>query len=81
VSTLNLLDICSGIGGFSLTFKWLIGGFKSVGYVEIDPYCQKVLKQRIEDGYLDDAPIFGNLKEFNGSPWCGVVDIVTAGFP
>jgi DNA (cytosine-5)-methyltransferase 1 len=77
----TLLDICSGIGGFSLAFKHLIGGWRTIGYVEIDPYCQEVLKQRIRDGMLDDAPIFSDLRTFDGHPYRGRVDCLTSGFP
>jgi DNA (cytosine-5)-methyltransferase 1 len=79
--TLNILDLCSGIGGFSLALKWLVGGFKTVGYIEIDRYCREVLRQRIRDGFLDDAPIFHDLRTFSGEQYRGKVDIITAGFP
>ena len=78
---LNVMDICTGIGGFSLALKHLVGGFQTVCYVEWDKYCQQVIQQRITDGYLDDAPIWGDLREFDGQPWRGCVDIITAGFP
>jgi len=78
---LNVLDICTGIGGFSLAGKWLIGDWRTVCYVEWDKYCQQVIQQRIQEGNLDDAPIWGDLREFDGKPWRGVVDIITAGFP
>ena len=77
----NVMDICTGIGGFSLALKWLVGGFRTVCYVEINKYCQQVIKQRIRDGYLDDAPIWSDLKTLDGRAWCGAVDIITAGFP
>lgn len=77
----TLLDVCSGIGGFSLAMKHLVGGFRTVGYIEIDPYCQEVLKQRIRDGHLDDAPIFSDLRKFDGQPYRGKVDCLTSGFP
>lgn len=74
------LSLFSGAGGGLLATKWLLG-FKAVGYVEWDNYCQRVLQARIADGLLDDAPIFGDIKEFNGSRWRGLVDVVSAGFP
>jgi site-specific DNA-cytosine methylase len=37
----NVLDLCSGIGGFTLGLK-LVGGFRTLCYVEIDAYCQRV---------------------------------------
>jgi len=38
----RLLDLFSGIGGFSLGLE-RSGGFKTVAFCEIDPYCRRVL--------------------------------------
>src|ERR1043166_2288778 len=35
------LDLFSGIGGFALAAKW--AGFRTIGFCEIDGYCQGVL--------------------------------------
>jgi DNA (cytosine-5)-methyltransferase 1 len=60
-------------------------GWRTIGYVEINPYCQKVLRQRIDEGYLDNAPIFGDIRTFIGEGYAdgykGLVNLVTAGFP
>ncbi len=85
MDTLTELSLFSGYGGFSLGLK-LAGrllGFevRTVGYVEIERYCQEILQARIRDGWLDDAPIWDDVHTFDGEPWRGVVDIVTAGFP
>lgn len=56
-------------------------GWETVCYVEIDAYCQRVLQARIEDGLFDDAPIWDDIKTFDGRSWRGHVDIITAGFP
>ncbi len=37
------LDLFSGIGGFALACEW--AGIETIGFVEIDPFCQKVLKK------------------------------------
>jgi DNA (cytosine-5)-methyltransferase 1 len=80
---MNELSLFSGAGGGLLGTKLL--GFRCVGYVENDAYCQAVLKARIQDGVLDDAPIFGDIRDFlrSGAAECyrGVADVVTAGFP
>ena len=80
---MNELSLFSGIGGGALGSKLL--GHRIIGYVENDPYCQKVLKQRISDGILDAAPVFGDIRDFIGSGFAGtyssMVDLVTAGFP
>lgn len=81
---MNELSLFSGAGGGLLATKHLLG-WNTIGYVEIDDYCQKVLIQRIKDGYLDPAPIFGDIKQFISEGYAegyrGVVDVITAGFP
>jgi len=59
---MNVLSLFTGAGGGELAFQHLLTGFRTVGYVEIDDYCQRVIRQRISDGLLDDAPIFGDIK-------------------
>jgi len=41
---LKHLDLFSGIGGFTLACQW--AGIETIGFVEIDKYCQKVLGKR-----------------------------------
>src|ERR1035437_9796309 len=68
-----------GGGGGLLASK--LAGHRIVCYVEWDKYCVEVLKARIRDGYLDDAPIWDDCFTFDGHPWAGHVDIISAGFP
>jgi DNA (cytosine-5)-methyltransferase 1 len=76
----NELALFAGIGGGLLASKWR-NGWRTVCYVEHDPYCVQVIQARIKDGYLDDAPIWDDVRTFDGRPWRGSVDIITAGFP
>lgn len=77
------LSLFSGAGGGLLGSKLL--GWTTVGYVEYEEYCQKVLRQRIADGILDAAPIFGDIRKFISEGYAdayqGMVDVVTGGFP
>lgn len=73
------LSLFSGIGGDSL--GGVLCGFRTVGYVEIDSYCQRILKARIKDGCLDDAPIWDDVTQFDGKPFRGLVDVITGGDP
>ena len=73
------LDLFAGAGGASW-FGKLIGA-RCVGYVENDEYCQQVIRARIRDGIFDDAPIFSDVRTFDGLPYRGRVDLITAGFP
>jgi len=54
---MNVLSLFTGYEGFGLGLKLAGLDTRHVGYVEIDPYCQQVIQQRIEDGHLDWAPI------------------------
>jgi DNA (cytosine-5)-methyltransferase 1 len=75
----NELALFAGGGGGLLGSILL--GWTPICYVENNAYCVEVIKARIRDGYLCDAPIWGDIKTFDGRPWTGCVDIITAGFP
>jgi len=73
------LHLFAGAGGGILGGMLL--GHTTVAAVEIEPYCQEVLRARQRDGILPAFPIFGDIREFDGTPWRGKVDIVAGGFP
>lgn len=77
------LSLFTGAGGGLLGTKLL--GWTHIGYVEFNEYCQRVIRQRIDDGILDEAPIFTDIREFIQSgaadQYRGIADVVTAGFP
>lgn len=77
---LNGLDICAGSGIGSATFEAL-GLCKTVCYVEINDYCQRLLQQRMADGWINDAPIWDDLRTFDGREWAGKVDFMFGGIP
>lgn len=76
------LSLFTGAGGGVLASILL--GHRVIGYVEIEEYCQKIIRQRIKDGIFDDAPIFSDIREFNrdyAAAYTGLVDVVSGGFP
>lgn len=77
------LSLFAGAGGGVLGTTLL--GFRPIGYVEWDDYCQRVLAQRIKDGILREAPIFSDVRAFicegYAASYTGLVDVLTAGFP
>ena len=81
---MNYLSLFSGACGGDLAMQHLLG-FKCGGYVEYEEYCQKVIRQRIKDGLLDEAPIFGDIRAFISDGYAdaykGMVDVITGGFP
>ena len=69
-----MLDLFSGIGGFSLAGEW--AGYETVGFCEIDAYCQRVLKKN-----FPGVPVFPDICKLQRSDIDGTVDVVTGGFP
>jgi site-specific DNA-cytosine methylase len=61
--TLRELSLFTGAGGGVLGTHHLLG-WETIGYVEWNEYCQRVIAQRIEDGHLSRAPIFTDVREF-----------------
>ncbi len=73
---MRLLDLFSGIGGFSLAAQWVWGDeLEIISFCEIDPFCQKVLKK-----HWPNVPIEPDIKEMNGEKY-RPIDIVCGGFP
>lgn len=68
---LKVLDLFSGIGGFSLGLE-RTGGFRTIAFCEIDPYCQAVLRK-----HWPEVPIFGDIRGLK----IKYVDVVCGGFP
>lgn len=61
----NLFEVAlfAGVGGGILGTKYHLN-WRTVCYVEYEPYPQRVLQARITDGYLDDAPIWSDIRSF-----------------
>ena len=78
--TETVLSLCSGIGGLDLGYSAATGS-RTVCYVEREAFAAATLVARMEDSTLEDAPIWDDLKTFDGKPWRGKVDTVIAGFP
>ena len=70
---LKLLDLFSGIGGFSLGLE-STGGFETIAFVEKDEFCQKVLKK-----HWPNITIEGDIRNVKGEKY--EADVITGGFP
>ena len=75
------LSLCSGAGGLDLGLSIAIPGYRAVGHVERETYAAATLVARMEDASLDQAVVWDDVATFDGRPWRGAVDIVTAGYP
>ena len=69
---LRVLDLFSGIGGFSLGLE-RTGGFETVAFCEIEEFPRRVLKK-----HWPEVPCYHDVTTLEHS---GPVDVVTAGFP
>jgi DNA-cytosine methyltransferase len=86
-SACTVLDLFSGIGGMQLALQpW----YRPLCYCEIDPFCQSVLQQRMQDGQIQSAPIWDDVrtlskdilaKQLQQTPSSVRVDLISAGFP
>ena len=72
--TLRVLDLFSGIGGFSLGLE-RTGGFRTVAFCEIDPYCRAVLKK-----HWPDVPIHDDIRTLTAEQ-VGPLDLICGGYP
>lgn len=81
MQTLNAISLFSGIGGLDLGIKMAIPNARTCVYVEIDPYCQRILEARMRDGSLDQGAIWDDITTFDGKPWCGRIGLISGGFP
>ena len=72
-SKLKVLDLFSGIGGFTLGLH-STGIFDTVKFVEIDKFCQKVLNKN-----FSGIPIEEDIRNVKGQEF--EADVITGGFP
>ena len=73
MNKLKLLDLFSGIGGFSYGLEQT-QGFETIAFCEKDAFCQKVLKK-----HWNNIKIYDDIRDIKGSTI--KADIVTSGFP
>ena len=70
---LKVLDLFAGIGGFSYGLE-STGHFETVGFCEMDKFCQKVLAKN-----FPNIKIYEDVRSINGKEI--KADVVTGGFP
>ena len=77
IAPLQLLDLFSGIGGFSLGLER--AGMKTVAFCEIDPFCRRVLAKHWPDvrQYEDVRTLTAERLRADGIS----VDVICGGFP
>jgi len=71
---LKVLDLFSGIGGFSLGLER--AGMETVAFCEFDRHCCKVLSK-----HWPNIEIHNDVRKLDGRAYRGSVDVVCGGFP
>lgn len=77
----HVLSLCSGYGGIELGLSLAMREARPVAYVEREAHACAVLAARMGEGCLAPAPVWSDLATFDGLPFRGLVDLVTAGIP
>ena len=86
VTKLRVLDLFSGIGGFSLGLERAtlpradISGFETAAFCEIEPYPRRVLAK-----HWPEVPQYNDVRELTADilvrDGIGPIDVITGGFP
>jgi DNA (cytosine-5)-methyltransferase 1 len=71
---LRVLDLFSGIGGFSLGLER--AGFQTVAFCEIEKYPRLILKK-----HWPNIPVFEDVRVLDGKQFRGAVELICGGFP
>lgn len=80
-TTIRIAELCAGAGAMGLGIKRVLPQARTVVYVEIEAYAAATLVARMQEGRLDEAPVWSDLRTFDARPWRGAVDLVCGGYP
>ena len=71
---MKVLDLFSGIGGFSLGLER--AGMKTIAFCEIEPFCRKVLNK-----HWPDVPVFDDIRNMSADDLPEKPDLICGGYP
>jgi DNA (cytosine-5)-methyltransferase 1 len=71
---MKVLDLFSGIGGFSLGLEQ--AGMTTVAFCEKDKFCRQVLAK-----HWPDLTIHEDVRDLDGKEYANAIDVVCGGFP
>lgn len=78
---IRAMSLCTGGGGLDLGLRLAVPAARTVCYVENEATAIQVLVRRMQEGFLDQAPVWTDLRSFDGVPWRGAVDLLLGGYP
>ena len=71
------LSLFSGCGALDYALPWCT----PVAYCELDPDACSVLRARMADGSLPEAPLYHDVRALTKKELRGQIDVIVAGFP
>ena len=80
-STQNIISFCTGYGGIESGIRRAGVDVRTVCNVEIEAFVQANLVAKIEEGRMDNAPIYSDLKTFPAEIFRGKVHGLIGGYP
>ena len=80
-NTQNIISFCTGYGGIELGLRRAGVDVRTVVNVEIEAFCCANLAAKIEEGRMDDAPIYTDLKTFPARIFRGKIHGIIGGYP
>lgn len=79
--TITHLSLCSGYEGIGLGLRKVLPNLREIAYVEREGFPIANLVAKMQEGALDAAPVFTDVKTFPYGKFRGLVDILSGGFP
>ena len=77
----NIISFCTGYGGIELGLRRAGVDVRVICNVEIEAFVQANLVAKIEEGRMDDAPIYSDLKTFPARIFRGKIHGIIGGYP
>lgn len=76
-----VLSLCTGMRGLERGLERVLGRINTVAYVEIESFIIENLVQQMEQGILDPAPVWSNVKTFPWNSFHNKVHWIIGGYP
>ena len=80
-NTQNVISFCTGYGGLELGIRRAGVDVRTIVNVEIEAFCCANMAAKIEEGRMDNAPIWTDLKTFPAREFRGKIHGLIGGYP
>ena len=78
---MNGLALCTGGGGLEAALHIVSSRYRTICAVERQAYAAAAFVEWMEKTKMGACPVWDDVTTFDPGPWCGLVDIITAGYP